>query len=376
MISHLIQCINILLPAWQPIILIYQKNNSSYYFVIQEKQVVNADGGRGIKKSLKARIYEILDMDHELNKSLFERDDYNVQSKDIHINLFNKFIIALIFLNIIAFILETFEPIATEYGVYFNIFEAVSVVIFTVEYGLRVWSSGLNPRYKGVSGHLRYMISFFAIIDLLSFLPFYLHLSAMSLPFLVPDGRFFRTLRLFRVIKIFRYSNSMITLKNVIISKKDDLVLTLFIGVFLLFISASFMYYFEHDAPGQESFNNLFESLYWGIVPLTAVGYGDIWPMTMEGRLTSMVITLICITMMALPTGIISEGFIEERRRMKEEKKHSESKAGSNDNDIQHKMLNPNNFACDGSSHEEGAITSQCPYCNNYITISINKKTK
>ncbi len=307
---------------------------------------------------------------------MFERADYNVQNKDTHINLFNKFIIALIFLNIIAFILETFETIANEYGTYFFIFEAVSVAIFTIEYGLRVWSCGQNPNYRGVRGSLKYMISFFAIIDLLSFLPFYVHLSAMSLPFLVPDGRFFRTLRLIRVVKILRYSNSMITLKNVIISKKDDLILTLIIGVFLLFISASFMYYFEHDAPGQTSFNNLFEALYWGIVPLTAVGYGDIWPMTMEGRLTSMVITLICITMMALPTGIISEGFIEERRRMKEESKNNGSKASPADNGTQQNMLNPNNFACDGSSHEEDAITSQCPYCNNYISISINKKTK
>ena len=315
-------------------------------------------------------------MDHELNRSMFERADYNVEHKDTRINLFNKFIIALIFLNVLTFILDTFEPISNQYGFYFNIIEIASVIIFTAEYGLRVWSCGLNPRYRGVTGSLRYMVSFFAIVDLLSFLPFYLHLSAMALPFLVPDGRFFRTLRLIRVVKILRYSNSMITLKNVIISKKDDLILTLIIGVFLLFISASFMYYFEHNAPGQESFNNLFEALYWGIVPLTAVGYGDVWPMTVEGRLTSMVITLICITMMALPTGIISEGFIEERKRMKEESKSNGSKTGPTDNGIQQNMLSPNSFACDGSSHEDGAITSQCPYCNNYISISINKKAK
>jgi hypothetical protein len=152
--------------------------------------------------------------------------------------------------------------------------------------------------------------------------------------------------------------------------------LTIIIGLFLLFISASFMYHFEHNAPGQEGFNNLFESLYWGIVPLTAVGYGDIWPMTTEGRLISMIITLICITMMALPTGIISEGFMEEKRRMRVECKNGGCDIKVTDTDFRQTMSNPDNFSCDGASHEEGVITSQCPYCNNHISISINKKTK
>ena len=315
-------------------------------------------------------------MNSELSWSFFERARYRVKGidEDDKISWFNQFIIVLIFLNVIAFILGTFDPIATEYGAFLNTFEVVSVIIFTLEYGLRVWSCSLNPQYRGVVGHLKYMVSFFAIIDLLSFLPFYFQLSAISIPFLIPDGRFFRTLRLIRVIKIFKYSNSMISLKNVIIAKKDDLILTFIIGLFLLFISSSFMYYFEHDAQ-RENFGNLFDAMYWGIVPLTTVGYGDVLPVTTEGKLISSIITVICITMLALPTGIISEGFIEEKKRMREESRYNGSETKAIDVDLQHKMLKPDNFSCDGSSHES-LIPSRCPYCNNYIDISINKKAK
>jgi voltage-gated potassium channel len=330
----------------------------------------------GTSKSLKARVYDFLDMDRDLNGGLLEREDYIVTDREIRINGFNKFIIVLIFLNVIAFVLETFEPIADQYGLYLNIFEAASVVIFTIEYGLRLWSCGQNPLYRGVAGRLKYITSFFAIIDLLSFLPFYLHVAAMTMVFLVPDGRFFRTLRLIRVVKVFRYSGSMITLKNVIISKKDDLILTLIIGVFLLFISACFMYHFEHNAPGQENFNNLFEALYWGVVPLTAVGYGDIWPVTVEGRLISMFVTLVCITMMALPTGIISEGFIEERKRMKDESKNDNDKAEPADPDVRPAANGPACVSCDGGSRDDGAVASECPYCHRPIVISFDKVSK
>jgi voltage-gated potassium channel len=109
----------------------------------------------------------------------------------------------------------------------------------------------------------------------------------------------------------------MITFKNVIVEKKDDLILTFLLGIFVLFIASSLMFQFEHDSQ-PENFTNIFDALYWGIIPLTTVGYGDIYPQTGEGKLISAVITLICITMVALPTGILSSGFIEEMKKSKE----------------------------------------------------------
>ncbi len=312
-------------------------------------------------------------MDSELSWNFFKREPHcSIPGvNDEKISWFNKFIIVLIILNCIAFILETFEPISSSYGTFLNYFEAISVIIFTVEYGLRVWSSGLNPQHKGIIGHLKYIITPFAIIDLLSFLPYYLQLTTISIPFLIPDGRFFRTLRLIRIAKVFKYSESAITLKNVIISKKDDLVVTFMIGLLLLFISSSLMYYYEHDAPGQDKFGNIFDAMYWGIVPLTTVGYGDVLPVTAEGKLISTIITVICITLLALPTGIISEGFIEEKKRMKEECTIEEN--GDSSPILNNKIDRVGTVGCDGGTSIDKNNTLQCPHCKNAIEISLSK---
>lgn len=313
-------------------------------------------------------------MDSELSWNFFKREPHcSIPGvNDEKISWFNKFIIVLIILNCIAFILETFEPISSTYGTFLNYFEAISVIIFTFEYGLRVWSSGLNPQHKGIIGHLKYIITPFAIIDLLSFLPYYLQLTSISIPFLIPDGRFFRTLRLIRIAKVFKYSESAITLKNVIISKKDDLILTFMIGLLLLFISSSLMYNYEHNAPGQTNFRNIFDAMYWGIVPVTTVGYADIMPVTSEGKLISTIITVICITLLALPTGIISEGFIEEKKRMREECAIVEK--DSSITIMQNRSAPVGAFECDGGTSVDKNCSLQCPHCKNAIEISLNKR--
>ncbi len=211
----------------------------------------------------------------------------------------------LIVLNVFALILASYQEIALKFGTFFYWFEMVSVIIFTVEYVLRIWSS---------EKRLKFIFSPFGLIDLLAILPFYL-------PFLFAfDLRILRVLRLFRmlrVLKLGRYSKSLQLINDVLKDTKSELLTTVFVAFVLLVFSSTLMYYVEHDAQ-PEQFANIGNSLWWAIATLTTVGYGDVYPITALGKFLSAIIALIGIGFVALPTGIISSAFIEKVKDSKQ----------------------------------------------------------
>ena len=226
---------------------------------------------------------------------------------------FDIFLIGLIFLNVLAMIAESVEGFDYLSGTFYHWFEIVSVLIFTVEYVLRIWTCTENPRYgQTVTGRIRFLFSPMVVIDLLAILPFYL-------PFVCYDLRSIRAIRLFRffrVAKVARYSKALQTLGRVITSKKAELMTTLFVLILLLVIASTFMYFAENEKQ-PEVFSSIPAAMWWAVATLTTVGYGDVCPITPLGKFMASIIAILGIGMFALPTGILGAGFVEEVQNSK-----------------------------------------------------------
>jgi voltage-gated potassium channel len=216
---------------------------------------------------------------------------------------------ALILANVLAAILETVRPWRERYGAAFESFEALSVDVFIVEYVLRVWTCTLDQRYRRpVIGRLRYIVSPLALIDLAAIVPALLPGDVfLDLRF----ARAIRLVRMLRALKVARYSRTMQTFANVFRERTADLAL---IGIFLallLVLSASLMYFAEHGTQ-PEVFSSIPAAMWWAVVTLTTVGYGDVYPMTPWGKCLGALIALIGIGFFALPAGILAAAFAEE----------------------------------------------------------------
>ncbi len=254
-------------------------------------------------RRIKTRIYEILEVASEDDRAS---------------RVFDIFIMALIFFNVLAVILETVQSLAIRYESFFVTFEKISIVVFSVEYVLRLWVCTANKEYAHpVYGRIRFVLSPMALIDIAAILPFYL-------PAMLPmDPRFIRALRLFRLFRLFkmgRYSESLQTLGNVMKAKKEEFVVTLFVIALMLVFASSLVYYVEHDAQ-PEAFSSIPAAMWWGVATLTTVGYGDVYPITPLGKFLGAVIALLGIGMFALPAGILASGFAEELQRKRGEKR-------------------------------------------------------
>ena len=212
---------------------------------------------------------------------------------------FDKFIYALIILNLISMVIESEPDLTEETTTYFFYFEVFSITIFTLEYIIRSWVSFKQKK--------AYNLSFFGIIDLLSILPFFFS-SAIGF-----DGRFVRIFRLFRVsriLKLGKFSKSFEILGEGISNVKKELYITFFIAFIMLFFSASGIYYLEN--PEQpKAFSSITESFWWAVSSLTGVGFEEIFPKTIGGKLFGTLISLVGIGVVAVPTGIVSASFVE-----------------------------------------------------------------
>ena len=222
--------------------------------------------------------------------------------------IFSVFIISLIFLNVVAIILSSITDIWLKYSSLLSIFEIVSVIIFSIEYLLRLWSCNIDERFKGkVKGRIKFIFTPLALIDLFAVLPFYI-------PMIIPiDLRFLRIIRLMRIFRIFkfgRYFEALHVLGGVIKRKKAELIITIVAVILLLIIASSLMYEFEKEAQ-PDKFTSILGSMWWAAVTLTTVGYGDIFPVTAIGKLLSTIIAILGVGLFALPAGIISSGLIE-----------------------------------------------------------------
>lgn len=221
---------------------------------------------------------------------------------------FDLFIVTLIGLNVVMVIVETVDAVAQAFGPVLRAFEAFSVVVFTVEYVLRIWSCTADPDYDGaIVGRLRFAVSGFALIDLLAILPFYLHLFVALDPELVGAVRL---LRLFRLFKMGRYIRSIRLLGAVLREKRKEIALVATVLVIVLVLISSLMFYVEHRAQ-PEAFSSIPAAMWWGMVTLTTIGYGDVFPVTPLGRFFGILIAMLGIGMFALPAGILSSGFVE-----------------------------------------------------------------
>lgn len=217
------------------------------------------------------------------------------------------FIVALIALSVVAVMLETVVEFHERHEEALYWFEFVSVAVFSVEYALRLWSCVADPRYKGALwGRLKFVLSPISLIDLAAIVPFYLAWSA--------DLRFLRALRLLRmarILKLGRYSESVDLLTAVVRSKRDDMIATSSGAAVLLIISSSLMYFAENAAQ-PKMFSSIPASLWWGVTTLTTVGYGDVYPVTVVGKLLAGLTAIIGVGFFALPAAILASGYMAE----------------------------------------------------------------
>ena len=254
-------------------------------------------------QKIKRRIFEILEI---------------ASVGDLPSRIFDIFIITLISLNVVAVILETVQFLSFRYRTFFTIFEVFSILVFTIEYLLRVWTCTTDKRFGNpFIGRIRFAVTPLILVDLMAILPFYL-------PMIFPlDLRFIRILRLFRFIRLFkmaRYSESLRTFGNVLKAKKEEIVIMLFTVLILLVFASSLMYFFEHEAQ-PKGFSSIPAAMWWGIATLTTVGYGDVYPITPIGKSLGAIIAVLGIGMFALPAGILASGFVEEIQRRRRKRK-------------------------------------------------------
>ena len=230
---------------------------------------------------------------------------------------FQIFIVGLISANVVMVILETEEAIKNPYGFLFNPFEIFSVIIFTIEYAGRIIVCTLNPKYANKKySRLRFVLSPMMLVDLAAILPFFL-------PFIVMDIRFVRIIRLFRLFRLFklaRYSDSMKTLGDVFKAKAGDLSVAFFVLFIVWIFASSLMYFAEHEAQ-PEDFGSIPSSMWWGIITLTTIGYGDTYPVTPAGKIIGTGVAVLGIAVYAIPAGIMASAFTEELRKKRQKPK-------------------------------------------------------
>lgn len=234
-----------------------------------------------------------------------------------YLNLFT------ILLNVTATVLFTFDYFENNYGNILHWVEAVTVAFFALDYVLRIWTAPLlHPQDRSATGVRKYIFSFWGLIDLISFLPYYI-------PFF-PDGgatfRLFRVVRIFRLFRVNKYSDSLGAITSVLKSKKQQLLSSVFIILVLMLASSLCLYSVEHDAQ-PEVFRNALSGIWWASSALLTVGYGDMYPITIAGKIMAMIITFLGVGLVAIPTGIISAGFVEQFQKIRE----SEEEAGEVD---------------------------------------------
>ena len=224
--------------------------------------------------------------------------------EDIPSTCFDIVIVAAIILNILTLFLETFEELAALFPL-FKVIETVTLVIFCVEYALRIWTADfLYPEAGKLKSRLMFLRSFNGIVDLLTILPFF-YLSGFIA---------FRMLRVVRILRLFRINSqydSFNVIKSVLLEKKNQIISSVFIVLILMFASSLGMYSAEHEAQ-PEQFKNAFSGIWWSVSAMLTVGYGDIYPVTIIGRIMAIIIAFLGVGMVAIPTGIISAGFVEQ----------------------------------------------------------------
>lgn len=226
-------------------------------------------------------------------------------------DFFNTFTILL---NLTVSIMYTFDNMELKYGPLLLTLERLTVAFFAIDFVLRIFTAKyLYPDVTEPRAISKYLFSFSGIVDLLSFVPYYM-------PFFFPSGavafRMLRIIRIFRLFRINAYYDSLNVITEVIVSKKQQLLSSVFIILVLMLSSSLCMYSLENRAQ-PEVFTNAFSGIWWAASTLLTVGYGDIYPVTTIGKIFGIFIAFLGVGMVAIPTGIISAGFVDQYSRLK-----------------------------------------------------------
>ena len=229
--------------------------------------------------------------------------------------LVNGFIVALILVNVIAVVLESEPGLYAEYKTVFYAIEIFSVSIFTLEFLARIWCWTENPAVAGESSlkqRLKFIFSPIGLIDLLAIAPFYL-----AMLFAI-DLRYLRLLRLMRLLKISHYFHGLDLFGDVLRSEAKTIASAVLTVLMLIVVVAALMFTFEHDAQ-PEAFGSILQSIWWSVVTLTTVGYGDVTPVTSGGKILAIFIMLLGVGLVALPAGILAAKFSEELKSRRDQ---------------------------------------------------------
>ena len=214
--------------------------------------------------------------------------------------IFVWIITILILYSVFCFSLETLPNLSADTRLFLKYSEIAVVVIFTCEYIIRIL---LSPK------RLRFIFSFYGLVDLIAILPFYLAFAIDLRSF-----RLIRLLRLVRVLKVARYNSALQRFSKALFLAKEELAIFTGLSLILLYLSAVGIYHFEHVAQ-PEVFKSIFDSLWWSVATLTTVGYGDIYPITIGGRFFTFIILMIGLGLVAVPTGIVASALSAVRKQ-------------------------------------------------------------
>lgn len=230
------------------------------------------------------------------------------KQEDLASRAFDIFIVAAILANIAVLLLETFSELE-RYIAVFKVVETVTIVIFCIEYILRIWTAEyLYPDRSRAKAVLRFLISYDGVVELLTILPFFFLSGFVAF-------RMLRVVRIFHLFRINAHYDSFNVITSVLYEKRNQIISSVFIILVLMMASSLCMYSAEHEAqPGV--FNNAFAGMWWSISTILTVGYGDIYPVTVLGRVMAIIISFLGVGAVAIPTGIISAGFVEQYSKM------------------------------------------------------------
>ena len=228
----------------------------------------------------------------------------------------DAFILSLIFLNVLAVILETVPELEKRYATLFAAFEIFSVLVFATEYVVRLWACVEHPDFASpIRGRIRFIFRPMSIVDLLAILPAFLSLGAVDLRML----RGLRLFRLLRIMKATRYVSALSLFRTVVKTRREELILTTALMMVLLIFASSAMYFAENAAQ-PDKFSSIPASMWWAVATLTTVGYGDVFPVTPIGKVAAAIVAILGIGFFALPTAIIGSGFVEAMQERREKR--------------------------------------------------------
>ncbi len=229
----------------------------------------------------------------------------------------NSFIYILIVISILSLMFSTVDSFNTKYGDVIAMVRNIVMPIFIIEYILRLYASGVNPKYRGIQGRVKYVFSIYALIDLIAILPYILMNSGI-------DSAFIRSLRLLRIFRLFRVKKYVLfiqQMKTITSRLKEEFMVLLFYTFILLIVLSFAIFEVEHDAQ-PNVFSNVFQTMWWSVATLTTVGYGDMYPITVAGKVITAIITIIGIAFVAIPGGMFASEFMSEinKQKRKDEK--------------------------------------------------------